>query len=530
MFNLALNGLIIALGLIALICCGIYNLHMFQQNGYINKEELVWLGKHNDRQRDLLFNLIFGALALIDFWLFRVLFVLVLVLNIWYYMTVERMSQKKPLVWTARAKRLRDTYLIFVALVIALAVFVVRDYYNILCVYFSVVLFLSPLFIILANIVNAPIEALVRQYYINDAKKILKSMPNMKIVGITGSYGKTSVKYYLETLLKTSFNVVMTPASFNTPMGVVKTIRGDLKRDTEIFLCEMGARGVHEIKELCDIVHPDDGIITSIGPQHLETFGSIENIISTKYELGDAIPEGGHLFLNMDCEYEAGNASKYSTAIYYGTDVANTSVDGKNVGYYSKDVKVHENGTEFTVVAPNGEEQSYQMKLIGGHNVINVVGAIALANVYGIPLDKLVTAVRRLRPAPHRLQMIPRGNTTIIDDAYNSNPVGSKAAVETLGMFSGTRILVTPGMVELGAKEAEYNKAFGTYAAANCDYVALVGEKHTKPIYEGLVEAGFSEKKIFVGETLQEAMNFANSISAEGHKFILLENDLTDNY
>ncbi len=119
---------------------------------------------------------------------------------------------------------------------------------------------------------------------------------------------------------------------------------------------------------------------------------------------------------------------------------------------------------------------------------------------------------------------------TIIDDAYNSNPVGSKAAVTTLGMFSGTRILITPGMVELGEKEDEYNKAFGGYAAPNCDFVALVGEKHTKPIYEGLIEAGFNKKNIFVGETLEEAMTFANGVSADGHKYILLENDLTDVY
>ena len=119
---------------------------------------------------------------------------------------------------------------------------------------------------------------------------------------------------------------------------------------------------------------------------------------------------------------------------------------------------------------------------------------------------------------------------TIIDDAYNSNPVGSKAAVTTLGMFKGTRILVTPGMVELGDKEDEYNRLFGTYAADNCDYVALVGEKHTRPIYEGLIEKGFPKKNIFIGETLAEAMNFANAASGDGHKYILLENDLTDNY
>ena len=170
------------------------------------------------------------------------------------------------------------------------------------------------------------------------------------------------------------------------------------------------------------------------------------------------------------------------------------------------------------------------MKLLGTHNVLNVAGAIAVANTYGIDLKDLVVPVRRLRPAPHRLQMIGEGNTTIIDDAYNSNPAGSKAAVETLGMFEGTRILITPGMVELGEKEDELNKKFGTYAAANSDYVCLVGEKHTRPILAGLREAGFPRKNIFIGETLDEAMAYARSREAKGRKYILLENDLPDVY
>ncbi|HPF30556.1 MAG TPA: cyanophycin synthetase, partial [Lachnospiraceae bacterium] len=128
------------------------------------------------------------------------------------------------------------------------------------------------------------------------------------------------------------------------------------------------------------------------------------------------------------------------------------------------------------------------------------------------------------------LQMLERGNVTIIDDAYNSNPVGSKAAVETLKMFDGLRILVTPGMVELGEKEAEYNHKFGTYAASCCDYVLLIGKEHTKPIYEGLMEKGYSKERCLTYDTLEEALAYAYTIKEDGHKFILLENDLPDNY
>ena len=170
------------------------------------------------------------------------------------------------------------------------------------------------------------------------------------------------------------------------------------------------------------------------------------------------------------------------------------------------------------------------MRLVGEHNVINVVGAIAIAHKMGISLKELRVPVRRIQPVAHRLQMIERGNVTIIDDAYNSNPVGSKAAVETLAMFDGVRILVTPGMVELGKEEDEFNYKFGTYAAKCCDYILLVGRKHTKPIENGVLDSGFAKEKCHVYDTLEDALSFAYSIKEEGHKFILLENDLPDNY
>ena len=199
-------------------------------------------------------------------------------------------------------------------------------------------------------------------------------------------------------------------------------------------------------------------------------------------------------------------------------------------GYKACDIKVSNMGTDFTVTAPNGESEHFQMRLIGAHNVINVTGAIAVAHSLGIPLKELRVPVRRLSPVPHRMQMIERWNATIIDDAYNSNPVGSKAAVETLALFDGVRILVTPGMVELGKEEDHYNEKFGEYAAACCDYILLVGKKHTEPILRGAVNAGFSEGKCRVFDRLEDAMGYAFIIKDPGHKYILLENDLPDNY
>jgi UDP-N-acetylmuramoyl-tripeptide--D-alanyl-D-alanine ligase len=307
-------------------------------------------------------------------------------------------------------------------------------------------------------------------------------------------------------------------------MGVVKTIRESLKSTHEIFVCEMGARHVGDIKEICDIVHPHHGIITSIGPQHLETFFNMDNIKNTKFELADALPEGGMLFLNGDNEYIREKAAGYKDITFYSTD------DSCADGYKASDIRVSQMGTEFTVTAPDGSSESFRMKLIGAHNVINVVGAIAVANKLGVKLSELKIPVRRLQSVEHRMQLREHGLVTIIDDAYNSNPVGSKAAVETLKLFDGIRILVTPGMVELGDKEEEYNYKFGTYAAECCDHILLVGKKRTKPIFDGVLSKGFPADRLKAFDKLEEALAYAYEIKGQGHKYILLENDLPDNY
>ena len=187
-------------------------------------------------------------------------------------------------------------------------------------------------------------------------------------------------------------------------------------------------------------------------------------------------------------------------------------------------------GTEFTVTAPGGESGSFTTRLVGAHNVINIMGAISVAHKLGISLDELRVPVRRLRPVAHRMEMKTSGSVTIIDDAFNSNPIGSRAAVETLALFDGLRIMITPGMVELGEDEAEYNRKFGTYAAECCDRIFLVGRKHTEPIKEGILSKGFDEKNIEVFDNVQDAIARAYAVKTQDHKYILLENDLPDNY
>ena len=514
-----------------------YNLHMFQLNGYKNGEHIHWLKKNVSRQYLLILIGISGILSMCLPGIVTLLLQTAAVLICMkYYLYLKKTNTKKKLVYTARVKRLILTDSILVILLLVLTgVFLGVGR---IAGAFAILTTLQIIALVIVNWINRPVEGMINQHYINDAKKKLRSVPDLTVIGVTGSYGKTSVKYYLDTLLKEHFEVLITPESYNTPMGVVKTIRSSLKPSHQIFICEMGARHVGDIKEICDIVHPEHGIITSVGPQHLETFFNMDNIVNTKFELADALPEVGLLFLNGDNEYIRNHSGKYKNKIFYTTgewakarELESQIEEGEVPQYYQTgDVKLSSTGTEFTVTAPDGEKETFQMRLLGEHNVINVAGAVAVANTLGIPLKQLKVPVRRIQPVAHRMQLLERGNYTIIDDAFNSNPVGSRAAVETLKQFEGVRILITPGMVELGEKEEEYNYKFGTYAADCCDYILLVGEKHTAPIHKGVLESGFSQERCRVFEKLEDALSFAYSIKAEGHKFILLENDLPDNY
>lgn len=499
-----------------------HNMHMFQLNGYKNDEHIHWI-KKNIRQQWLLgFGMLLGMIRLsFPFLAIDILIYLTLIMDILVYRAMRRLNTKKKLVYTARVKRMIATIAVITVAIPLLSFFFagINSLTGIFILMVSCQWFIN----LVANIINRPIEVGINNYYINDAKRKLKERPDLTVIGITGSYGKTSMKYYLQTLLQSKFSVLVTPGNFNTPLGVTITVRQYLKATHEIFLCEMGARRVGEIKEICDIAHPDMGIITSIGPQHLETFYNIENIQKTKFELADALPADGMVFLNGDNEYIQDKAAIYKNKVFFYSEK-------EGLGYCAKDISVSQYGTEFTVVAPNGEHERFQMKLIGSHNVINVVGAIAVANTLGMTLKELRIPVRKIQPVEHRMQMREHGLVTIIDDAYNSNPVGSKAAVETLAMFDGMRILITPGMVELGDKEEEYNYKFGIYAADCCDYIILVGRKHTEPIQMGAISKGFSKDKCFVFDKLEDAMAHAYSIKGQGHKYILLENDLPDNY
>jgi len=496
--------------------------HMLQQEYYLNTNFNNWVKKHPGKNFHL------SDIAIPSIALITNLFLPanIAVYIIWPLLNIigffarwkTKTKAKKPLVFTARVKRLTITAAVLLAVYGAALYFMMPIFAAITQ---TLVSFFAFVIVLISNFINKPVEKAVAGWYIRDAKRIIANMPHLKVIGVTGSYGKTSSKYILTEILSRKFNTLMTPESYNTTMGVVRTIREKLKPVHEIFVCEMGAQGTGEIKEICDIVSPDYGIITSIGPQHLETFKSIDNIVKTKFELYDALKDKSNSVVNVSSELvkqnKPGPATGYSLTAEEG---------GK---YYAEDISYGPSGAAFKICGEGIEPFEVESKLLGKHNILNIIGAAALALKLGMTPDEIAVAVKRIKPVPHRLQPIKQaGGVLVIDDAFNSNIEGAKSAVEVLGSFEkGKRMLITPGMVELGEKEYELNRNFGGNAAKNCDYIILVGKKQTRPIKDGLGD--FAEENLFIAEDLNEALVQMRKIVSPGWT-VLFENDLPDLY
>ena len=352
-------------------------------------------------------------------------------------------------------------------------------------------------------------------------------MPDLKVVGITGSYGKTSTKHYLHRILSEHFSTTMTPGSFNTTLGVVRTVREHLRPYDEVFIVEMGAKQPGDIKEITDLVHPQMGIITAVGEQHLETFGSIENVQKTKFELVDALPADGFAAINNDFPYIASRKVDNVPVARYAV------TNGGKADFRATDVKYTPSGTTFKVIGPGLENPlELSTKLLGECNVSDLLGAVVIALKLGVPAEKIRYAVEQIDQVEHRLSVkrVP-GGLTIIDDAFNSNPAGSKMAVEVLGMMKeqGKRIIITPGMIELGARQEDANREFGRNIAHNADVVIVVGLYNRVPILEGLADGKMPEEKVYACDTFAQAQEILHKIARAGD-VVLYENDLPDTF
>ena len=500
----------------------LHQLQMLQQNSYFPSRYTAWL-KSNFSNAYVFAFFVSSVLFCIKLYFLQMLFIGVwLGYSIKKAIGIQKKSIKK-LVFTGRIKRLISAAVavsaVFILLYSLLPNTVVG---NLSSVFGMVFFFLPPLLTYTAWVLTLPIEKAFSRWYINDAKKILKNHKNLKVIGITGSYGKTTTKFILTRILSEKYNTVCTPHSYNTPMGVVRTVREHLKPQTQIFVCEMGAKNVGDIKEICDIVHPDFGLITSVGAQHLETFKSVDNVYKTKFELADAVKQNnGKVFVNGDSA-EIINRINKDSYLLYGTDT--------DFNYTAENISYGRNGSQFEILL-GGNKVKLTSRLLGLHSIINITGAAGLAYELGVSPEDIKYAVASLKPTEHRLEMKSGiAGSLVIDDAYNANPEGCLEAVRVLGSFEGMqKVIITPGLIELGDKEYECNYALGLEAAKECDIIILVGINRSKPMAEAVKSTDFNTEKLFIAASFKEAMEIYSRF-ANSNTVVLLENDLPDNY
>jgi UDP-N-acetylmuramoyl-tripeptide--D-alanyl-D-alanine ligase len=495
-------------------------LHAYQMQGYSFKWILSYKAVGRFYILDCALSAFFGAVwAAVYFFKTReiwisVLCALFLVILFGAHFITESQA-KKPLVFTKRAVRFCALLCVVVAAYALLIPLILRSFgvnpYFCYLAYFSFPILYIAFFYLCAALIT-PFEKLNNRRYEQRAKKILGARPDLIKIAVTGSFGKTSVKEYLTQMLKDDFCVLATPESYNTPMGIAKTA-GELSSRHQVFIAEMGARHMGDIKRLMEIMRPNCGVLTGISNQHLETFKSLENIIAEKRLVIDMLKDGGAAVANGECEHIS---IERENLFYCGFS--------EHCPYYADDIYCSADGSSFTLHLEN-DSVFCACKLLGKHNILNIVIAAAMAHKLGVAPEKIARAISALKPAPHRLQLLSGNGVTIIDDSFNASVASSRAALDALSMFSGRKIVMTPGLVELGENEREENFELGRAIAAVADVVILIGKTRSQPLAEGLEKEGFPSDSVFVFNSLADAKENFRRLLHIGDTLLIL-NDL----
>jgi len=530
-----------------------WSLHALQQDDYSNRRFARWLGGSQDRLFQLRAALIYLTAAVAHLSLGIVLrlgaggwgpYVAPAVASVVAIVSVVRgplrAPRKKPLVFTGRAIRLLAASvalaaILFVAGFLVLSRLVERVSHvpaayapglGVLVMAF-VSIHAAPFVAMAANLCLAPVQGSINLMYRVRARRKLQRLAPM-VVGITGSYGKTSTKYFAEALMESRFRVLKTRASFNTILGICRAVNEELGPEHEVLIVEMGAYRRGEIRDMARLTRPHIGVLTAIGPQHLERFGSLEKIERAKFELLEALPADGIAVINNDDP----RVRRLSGGLHlegvrrYGIEPSDVELD-----LAAESISHGPDGLRFTLVERGGARVAVKTRLIGLHNVSNILAAATVARAAGVSLREIALAIGRLAPVPHRLETHTGADgVTIIDDAYNSNPVGAFNALDAMAAFStGRKILVTPGMVELGAEQDAWNEKLGEKAADVCDFVILVGKSRTAAIRRGLEGRRFAADRLISVRSLNDGLGALKGIVRVGD-VVLFENDLPDLY
>jgi UDP-N-acetylmuramoyl-tripeptide--D-alanyl-D-alanine ligase len=372
-----------------------------------------------------------------------------------------------------------------------------------------------PLFVDASAWILDPVEARLSRRWVAPASRTLRRV-SPKIVAITGSYGKTSTKHHLAELLGGTTTVVPTPRSFNNRAGLARAVNEHLVDGTKVFIAEMGTYGPGEIRDMCSWCHPDVAVLTAIGPVHLERFGTIEAIVRAKAEITEGVRS---VVCNVDDERLDTLAVQLRAA---GREVLTAGSARQDA-----DVRVEVVAERWRVVVLG--ETVLVTSPIPGIQPTNLACALAAAVALGYPTSELVPRIPSIAPVANRLTVAsaPSG-VLVVDDTYNSNPAGAGAALELLRSLpvDGRRVVVTPGMVELGARQRTENEAFAGAAASTAATVVVVGRTNLSALLCGASSAGAQVVRV---PTRERAVEWVRSHLGHGDA-VLYENDLPDHY
>lgn len=514
------------------------SLGILQQLGYQNKQFLIWL----KRKENLYFNrlaiwsalaLFFGLLAstgvsILGKEVSLVAFVASCFLfSFCFCLADKNRALKVPINITKRLQRLALFYIFVttVAIYILLSLLGViesligSEIYSLFSLApLAFTPMLTPLFLMASNALLSPLEKLNTERYVKRAKRALGNSGAIRI-GVTGSYGKTSVKNILASILSAKYSVVATPESYNTPVGIAKTINSSSLENAEIFIAEMGARRVGDIAELCELVEPDYAIFTGVCRQHMATFKTEENVLKAKCEILKGAKNKvvcGAALKEKIVESEWITSEEKEKCIYLGEQAI-------------FDLELGATDTKFRLKL--GEETlNINTCLLGKGNAENIALAVLLAFELGMTKEEIILGVEKIKQIPHRLQLIESDGSYILDDAYNCSEESAKEGIDALLRFCGKRFIVTPGIVEGGELEEEINEKLGELLAkSEIDFIMLIGENRAQSIIKGYVLAGGNEEKLGVYCSLESVKPVLQTKLGRGDTVLFL-NDLPDVY
>lgn len=364
---------------------------------------------------------------------------------------------------------------------------------------------------LLCALILQPLEMGINARYYAAARKKIAARKDLICIGITGSYGKTEVKQMLKTILSEKFNVLATPPSFSTAMGISRVANEQLDESHEIFIAEMGAQHRGEIRDMAKLMRPKYGILTCVSGEHLDSFGSIEAVAQAKSELLEALPEDGAAFFGADRSYgdrlyALHRGEKYRAGI--GTEADHWM--------RAEHVETSVKGTRFELVCKDGTHAWMQTQLLGRYAVRNLALCAAVAKKLGMRMEDIVRGVEKVRPFRHHLQLIP-GEINVIDDSENLNLEAALEALRVLGEFPGRRVLVTGGFsADPDAQTEHEDYDFGMRIAGSADYVILVGAESAKSVVSGLMSKRFPKSSVRIVESMDDAAAFVREIAGKG--------------